>query len=412
MMHIYKKVGCLALLLLLLMGTVACQAFKGEVQPEHTSGEEQSSDVGSDTSDTPGSEQITEQTTEQTTEQQTDPDTQTNAPDSEQTTEGQGDADDGIVTPSAQGYTYPDLVDDLAALADTYGAYFTYESIGKSVDGREIFACVVGNPDAEKRILLTGGIHGKEYLSSLVVMTQVEYYLANRETGRYNGLSYAELLDTHAFYVLPMINPDGVMLALCGIESMQTPEARAAVEKVFADNKRDGLTGADDINVYLAYNWKANANGVDLNRNFALSNWEEVNTGILSPCFRNYKGPHAASEPETQAVSAYVESIGALESLLAFHTAGQVVYWDCGMTGGVRQQTLDLAQAVCDHTGYKLIYDKHLDASLNDWITLERDVPSVTVELATVEYPMPTSMLEEAFAQTKELWVVAAQLFG
>ena len=408
MMHIYKKVGCLALLLLLLMGTVACQAFKGEGQPEHTSGEEQSSDVGSDTSDTPGSEQITEQTTEQ----QTDPDTQTNAPDSEQTTEGQGDADDGIVTPSAQGYTYPDLVDDLAALADAYGAYFTYESIGKSVDGREIFACVVGNPDAEKRILLTGGIHGKEYLSSLVVMTQVEYYLANRETGRYNGLSYAELLDTHAFYVLPMINPDGVMLALCGIESMQTPEARAAVEKVFADNKRDGLTGADDINVYLAYNWKANANGVDLNRNFALSNWEEVNTGILSPCFRNYKGPHAASEPETQAVSAYVESIGALESLLAFHTAGQVVYWDCGMTGGVRQQTLDLAQAVCDHTGYKLIYDKHLDASLNDWITLERDVPSVTVELATVEYPMPTSMLEEAFAQTKELWVVAAQLIG
>lgn len=408
MMHIYKKVGCLALLLLLLMGTVACQAFKDEVQPEHTSGEEQSSDVGSDTSDTSGSEQITEQTTEQ----QTDPDTQTNAPDSEQTTEGQGDADDGIVTPSAQGYTYPDLVDDLAALADAYGAYFTYESIGKSVDGREIFACVVGNPDAEKRILLTGGIHGKEYLSSLVVMTQVEYYLANRETGRYNGLSYAELLDTHAFYVLPMINPDGVMLALCGIESMQTPEARAAVEKVFADNKRDGLTGADDINVYLAYNWKANANGVDLNRNFALSNWEEVNTGILSPCFRNYKGPHAASEPETQAVSAYVESIGALESLLAFHTAGQVVYWDCGMTGGVRQQTLDLAQAVCDHTGYKLIYDKHLDASLNDWITLERDVPSVTVELATVEYPMPTSMLEEAFAQTKELWVVAAQLIG
>ena len=399
MMHIYKKVGCLALLLLLLMGTVACQDFKGEVQPEDTSGEGQSSDVGSDTSDTPGSEQITEQTTEQ----QTDPDTQTNAPDSEQTTEGQGDADNGIVTPSAQGYTYPDLVDDLAALADAYGAYFTYESIGKSVDGREIFACVVGNPDAEKRILLTGGIHGKEYLSSLVVMTQVEYYLANRETGRYNGLSYAELLDTHAFYVLPMINPDGVMLALCGIESM---------EKVFADNKRDGLTGADDINVYLAYNWKANANGVDLNRNFALSNWEEVNTGILSPCFRNYKGPHAASEPETQAVSAYVESIGALESLLAFHTAGQVVYWDCGMTGGVRQQTLDLAQAVCDHTGYKLIYDKHLDASLNDWITLERDVPSVTVELATVEYPMPTSMLEEAFAQTKELWVVAAQLLG
>ena len=107
-----------------------------------------------------------------------------------------------------------------------------------------------------------------------------------------------------------------------------------------------------------------------------------------------------------------MESLGELQALLAFHTAGQVVYWDCGMTGGVRQQTLDLARAVCDSTGYKLIYDKHLDASLNDWITLERGVPSVTVEIATVEYPMPASMLEEAFAQTKELWVVTAQLVG
>ena len=63
-------------------------------------------------------------------------------------------------------------------------------------------------------------------------------------------------------------------------------------------------------------------------------------------------------------------------------------------------------------TGYKLIYDKHLDASLNDWVTLDKGIPSVTIELANVIYPMPTSELEDAFAQTKELWVVAAQLFG
>lgn len=403
MMHIYIKVGCFALIMLLLVGAAACNAFDGTDEPQQTDAAD-ATEQSTDAQSTQGTEQDPEQTTAQ--------DTQTDAPSSEQTTAPSVTPADSIVAPGASGYTYPDMVDDLAALAEAYGGHFTYESIGKSVDGREIFACVVGNPSAEKKVLLTGGIHGKEYLSSLVVMTQMEYYLANRAEGSYNGLSYADLLDRYTFIVLPMINPDGVMLALCGIESMQTAEARATVEKVFADNKRDGLTGADDINAYLAYNWKANANGVDLNRNFALSNWEDVNTGILSPCFRNYKGPRAASEPETQAVSAYVESLGELEALLAFHTAGQVVYWDCGMTGGVRQQTLDLARAVCDHTGYNLIYDKHLDASLNDWITLEKGVPSVTVEIATVEYPMPTSMLEEAFERTKELWVVTAQLFG
>lgn len=412
------RVGCLALTLLLLLSAAACQAPGGEGESstvgDTTLQESEQNPLGieSESQSRVESGSESEVTTNPVTEQPTESETQTDAPSAEQTTAGQGTANGEIVTPSAQGYIYPDMVDDLAALAERYGDYFTYESIGKSVDGREIYACVVGNASAEKKVLLTGGIHGKEYLSSLVVMKQMEYYLANRAEGSYNGLQYAELLDTHAFYVLPMINPDGVMLALCGIDSMQTPEVRATVEKIYADNLRDGLTGTNDINVYLAYNWKANANGVDLNRNFALSNWSEVKTGILAPCFRNYKGPRAASEPETKAVSAYVESLGEIEALLAFHTAGQVVYWDCGMTGGVRLDTFDLAEAVCEHTGYKLIYDKHLDASLNDWITLEKGVPSVTVEIATVEYPMPSSMWEEAFAQTKELWVITAQLFS
>lgn len=417
MKRIYNiKVGCLALTLLLLLGAAACQAPGGEGEGstvgDTTLQESEQNSLETESESESQGESESEAVTDSVTEQPSESETQTEPPTTEQTTAGQEVSDGEIVTPSAQGYTYPDMVDDLAALAQTYSEYFSYQSIGKSVDGREIYACVVGNPNAEHKVLLTGGIHGKEYLSSLVAMKQMEYYLANRAEGSYSGLQYAELLDTHAFYVLPMINPDGVMLALCGIDSIQTPEVRETVEKIYADNLRDGLTSTNDINVYLAYNWKANANGVDLNRNFPLSNWAEVKTGILAPCFRNYKGPSAGSEPETKAVSAYVESLGKIDALLAYHTAGQVVYWDCGMTGGVRQQTLDLAKAVCEHTGYKLIYDKHLDASLNDWITLDRDVPSVTVELANVIYPMPTSELGAAFEQVKELWVIAAQLFG
>ena len=317
-----------------------------------------------------------------------------------------------IVKPDEKGYTYPMLLEDLAVLEVAFGEHFFYESIGQSVDGREIFACVVGNSAAPKKIMITGGIHGREYLSSLLVMMQIEHYLTEYDTGEYNGLSYRDMFEQYAFYVLPMINPDGVMLALEGIGSVQTPAVRENLEEIFADNKLDGLTGAEHINDYFAYNWKSNANGVDLNRNFALSTWSQVNTGIMSPCFRNYKGPSPASEPETQAVAAWVESLGEIEGMLAFHTAGQVVYWDCGVTGAVRQETFDLAEAICEHTGYKFIYDKHLDASLNDWMTLDLDVPTVTVELAEVIYPMPPGQIDRAWEQAGELWVVAAQFFG
>lgn len=422
MNRIYRRLCCGALILLLLLGAAGCHEGSPDMGAESTA---PSDTTVEDTTSLQTEEDTlasdTEQGTEPDTEQDTESDTttdsgseeRTDAPTAEDTTQAPDEpAKNTVVLPDEHGYTYPTMVEDLVELERTYPAHFSYKSIGQSVDGREIYACVVGNPDAPHKVLLTGGIHGKEYLSSLVAMSQVEYYLSSLKTGSYNGLSYADMLQTHAFYVLPMINPDGIMLALTGISSIQTPSVRETVEQIYADNLRDGLTSADDIDLYLAYNWKANARGVDLNRNFALSTWSEVKTGILSPCFRNYKGPSAASEPETQAVSAYVEGLGEIEALLSYHTAGQVVYWDCGMTGGVRLDTYDLAEAVCGHTGYRMIYDVHHDASLNDWITLEKGVPSVTVELANVIYPMPVSELDAAFAQTKELWVVVAQLFG
>ncbi len=411
-----KKLLCLCALVLLLFPTViSCENIQkqpGNEQASWPSGQESESDPASE-SDTQAQSSQSEQssTAPVTTSPDTEQSTKPQETDTQSATGSAGFAG-AIVQADELGYTYPTFEEDLAVLEQAYGNHFSYKSIGKSVDGREIYACVVGNPDAPEKIMITGGIHGREYLSSLLVMKQIEHYLSEYETGSYGGTSYAQMFEQFAFYVLPMINPDGIMLALAGIESVQTPAVRQTLEGIFADNKEVGLTNADNINAYFAYNWKSNANGVDLNRNFALENWDEVRTGILSPCFRNYKGPSAASEPETQAISAWVQSLGKIEGMLAFHTAGKVVYWDCGMTGAVRQQTFDLAEAVCAHTGYKFIYDKHLDASLNDWMTLELGIPTVTVELADVIYPMPPSELDGAWEQAGELWVVAAQFFG
>ncbi len=71
----------------------------------------------------------------------------------------------------------------------------------------------------------------------------------------------------------------------------------------------------------LAAGTKNNANDVDLNRNFAASNWVREHKAGYNP------GVRAESEPETQALVALIERVSATR-LLALHALYQVVNWD------------------------------------------------------------------------------------
>lgn len=66
---------------------------------------------------------------------------------------------------------------------------------------------------------------------------------------------------------------------------------------------------------------KNNARDVDLNRNFASANWIAEHKGGYNP------GATAESEPETQALSALIDRIGA-ERLIALHATFKVMNWD------------------------------------------------------------------------------------
>ena len=64
----------------------------------------------------------------------------------------------GIVDCSEREYSYDEMCEDLRALSARYGAHFSYRSIGRSADGRELYACTLGNPKAENAILVSAGI--------------------------------------------------------------------------------------------------------------------------------------------------------------------------------------------------------------------------------------------------------------
>ncbi len=235
-----------------------------------------------------------------------------------------------IVDPYVQ-YTHTQLLLDAAALAQMYPALISTSDIGQSVEGRELLLLRLGK--GAREIVLTGTIHGNEYFATGFLMYMVDRYAYGYAMNeRYNGYSYRALLDAVTFVIVPMLNPDGVNIAQNGPDAAQDPAAVRAMS----------MQGA-------RYNeWKANANGVDLNRNFPLL-WSNYNH-ITKPSARYYVGPAAASEPETQAV------IGLLESteywmLADFHCYGEIIYW-ADNYNGTTDEYAAIAHRIMDEIEY------------------------------------------------------------
>jgi protein MpaA len=116
--------------------------------------------------------------------------------------------------------------------------------IGHSTRGHRLVAYRVGNPDSPRKALVVGDIHGDEPEGIRVV----------HAIRSMRGIAGVDL------WLIDTVNPDG-----------------------------------------LAAHRRQDAGGVDLNRNFA-TGWRRTGP----PGFRYYAGPHAFSEPESQAVRALV----------------------------------------------------------------------------------------------------------
>ena len=101
-------------------------------------------------------------------------------------------------------YGYNELSSDLMKLKETYPT-MQLDSLGKTVDGRELYRVIVGNPNAPKKILVHAGIHAREYIVCKVAMRQVASLLEMQKTGRtYGGKSIAQMLENTCIHFVPM----------------------------------------------------------------------------------------------------------------------------------------------------------------------------------------------------------------
>ena len=318
------------------------------------------------------------------------------------------DTKNAVVDCTKKEYTYLEMVKDLELLCEKYPKQLSYSSIGRSVAGREIYVAVLGNPDASRQILVSAGIHAREYLTPLLVMKQIEYMLAYLGTGNCNGVSYDDILQKYCFYIVPMSNPDGIMLSQEGLSTITDTALADSLISIYHKDFSAGLTTATNVNEYLKY-WKANAVGTDLNRNFDAL-WEQYEA-ISRPSMFRYKGPSPNSEPETQALVALTERLPNIQAVLCIHSQGEVVYWNCGQSAALSTDTRAFAAMITGRTGYKLVAEQNNDASYSDWCALKKGLIAVTVETGNGVCPLEIEQFQKIWSDHFDLLLQSAVYF-
>ncbi|MFQ5655180.1 MAG: M14 family metallopeptidase, partial [Planctomycetota bacterium] len=142
---------------------------------------------------------------------------------------------------------YPQVAGIMERLAKAYPRLTRLESIGKSVEGRDMWLLTVHAPGTEDdrskpAMWVDGNIHGNEVQGGEACLYLAWYLLENY--GRVPAIT--SLLDRASFYIMPMVNPDG---RAWWFQSPNTPHSSRSGKRPI-DNDRDGLLdedGYDDL---------------------------------------------------------------------------------------------------------------------------------------------------------------------
>lgn len=286
-----------------------------------------------------------------------------------------------IVDTSKEKYTYAQMREDLRLLAALYPEWTRLDSIGESLWGQDIPLLIVGSPSAPKCILIQGSMHGREYMTTLLIMKQIEHILFNLKE-KQEGSTVEDILSQCAIWFIPMANPDGVQLSMLGIDAVEDDVLR---RQLLLMNK--GSTNFRQ--------WKANGRGVDINRNFP-ERWAPTDT--LSPGPDFYAGSFAASEPETVAlIRATIRSDALLT--VSYHSRGSYMYWYYKQTGARYARDKSIAEALRAMTGYWFV-DEEESASTGqgyrDWFIVAAHRPGFTLEIGSSKTNAPQPIEEFA----------------
>jgi peptidoglycan hydrolase-like protein with peptidoglycan-binding domain len=276
----------------------------------------------------------------------------------------------GYVVNGYQVYSYKEMVQDIERLSFLYPNLISTKIIGQSVDGRNLYAIKLGN--GSKEIFFNGSHHAREHMTTNVLMKMIDTY-ANRYVNMksYDGYNVRSLLNQVSIWFVPMVNPDGVMLVQEGPSSAKNPDQVRKLNNGSSNFKR----------------WKANINGVDLNRQYPYL-WTTIRNAAITPGFENYKGQKPLQEPEVMALYAFTNA-HKFKAAVAYHSTGEVIYTRYGFDGNTKRATESVGR-LTGYTPINLQYDMS-GGGYTDWFVTNKKTIGMTIEIAPllVGEPVP-----------------------
>ena len=259
------------------------------------------------------------------------------------------------------------------------------EIIGYSLLNRPIYAVHLGSYDGPQMIM-DGGIHAREYLSTLFLIEEVKY------------------LSTFTFencgvYIIPCVNPDGIDLVLSGTQNIK------------CDALKNYLTYVNGGNNFGL--WKANANAVDVNVNFNALYGKGVQN-VFCPSPGNFVGYYPESERETRVMIEFTKQVNP-SITISWHTKGEVIYYGFeSLTEEELKRDYDIAERLSKVNGYPIVRSVGSVGGYQDYVSLNYKVPAYTIELGSsaLEHPISEEYLLENYELNKDVPIVALKAVG
>lgn len=280
-------------------------------------------------------------------------------------------------------YSYEKMLNDAQTLEVLYPEIIKVDSIGESEWGNNIPCIYLGK--GKESILLIGTHHAREWITTQFLMELVKEYAAGYEKEEQIGEYSAKLLDDISLVIVPMLNPDGVMIQQNGLQGHSIIKQLKLwrMNHFSRDFKR----------------WKANGLGIDLNRQYP-ADWGALKKWPAWSSYKQYRGKEPIQAKEVKEVVSFTQQLKPILSL-TYHTSGQEVYWYYQTPKENIVRDYVLAKQIGKMTGYELGLPESdaVGGGYTDWFITTFQRPAFTIEMCELvkETNPPNSCLHDEY---------------